>query len=208
MRCFLLMIAVVVVVGCASTPTNWVSDPSDPNNVLIEEQIRFYAKKPTGELTTVDLDKVTSLNLGVHPLTSVKGLEKLTQLTSLDLSSNQLTSVKGLEKLTQLTRLYFNANQLTNVKVLENLTQLKDLDLHKNQLTSVKGLKKFTQLKYLWLTGNPDLTKAQIDQLKKALPKCKIQSTPTKYPPPPSSPSNSRNALAILMHVSEDGISP
>ena len=192
----------LLVGGCASTPTNWVSDPSDPNNVLIEEQIRFYAKKPTGELTKVDLDKVTSLNLGVHPLTSVKGLEKLTQLTSLDLSSNQLTSVKGLEKFTQLTRLYFNANQLTNVKVLENLTQLeeldlrdnqltsvkglenltqlKDLDLHKNQLTSVKGLEKFTQLKYLWLTGNPDLTKAQIAELQKALPKCEIISNPTK----------------------------
>ena len=203
MKQVLLMIAVVALVGgCASTPTNWVSDPSDPNNVLIEEQIRFYAKKPTGELTKVDLDKVTSLNLGVHPLTSVKGLEKLTQLTSLDLSSNQLTSVKGLEKLTQLTRLYFNANQLTNVKVLENLTQLeeldlrdnqltdvkglenltqlKDLDLSKNQLTSVKGLEKFTQLKYLWLTGNPDLTKAQIAELQKALPNCAIQSNPTK----------------------------
>ena len=137
MKQILLMIAVVALVGgCASTPTNWVSDPSDPNNVLIEEQIRFYAKKPTGELTKVDLDKVTSLNLGVHPLTSVKGLE--------------------------------------------NLTQLKDLDLHKNQLTSVKGLEKFTQLKYLWLTGNPDLTKAQIAELQKALPNCDIESNPKK----------------------------
>ena len=115
MRYFLLMIAVVALVGgCASTPTNWISDPSDPNNVVIEEQIRFYAKERTGELTKVDLDKVKSLNLGVHPLTSVKGLEKLTQLTSLDLNNN------------------------------------------------------------------PDLTKAQIAELKKALPKCKITSNPPK----------------------------
>jgi Leucine-rich repeat (LRR) protein len=63
---------------------------------------------------------------------------------------------------------------------LENLTQLKDLDLHKNQLTSVKGLEKFTQLKYLWLTGNPDLTKAQIAELQKALPNCDIESNPKK----------------------------
>ena len=72
-------------------------------------------------------------------------------------------------------------NQLTEVpKDLEKLTQLKKLDLEENQLTDVKGLEKLTQLKWLYLKDNPDLTKAQIDQLQKALPKCKIYSNPTK----------------------------
>jgi hypothetical protein len=35
-------------------------------------------------------------------------------------------------------------------------------------------------LKVLNLQDNPDLTKAQIAELKKALPKCKIFSNPTK----------------------------
>ena len=112
-----LMIAMVALVGgCASTPTNpnWVSDPSDPINVKIEKAIREELKKPIGELTKADLEKVTGLSL----------------------FNNQLTDVKGLEKLTQLTRLR-----------LEN---------------------------------NPALTKAQIDELRKALPKCKISSNPTK----------------------------
>ena len=52
--------------------------------------------------------------------------------------------------------------------------------LHNNQLTSVKGLEKLTQLEWLKLKENPDLTKAQISELKKALPKCKIQSNPEK----------------------------
>jgi len=38
----------------------------------------------------------------------------------------------------------------------------------------VKGLENLTQLKELYLNDNPDLTKAQIAQLQKALPKCKI----------------------------------
>ena len=83
-----------------------------------------------------------------------------------------------LEKVTSLN---LSNKQLTDVpKELENLTQLKDLGLSKNQLTSVKGLEKLTQLEYLWLDDNPDLTKAQIDELKKALPKCAIASNPTK----------------------------
>ena len=72
-------------------------------------------------------------------------------------------------------------NQLTELpKGLENLTQLEYLHLERNNLTDVKGLEKLTQLKYLNLYKNPDLTKAQIAELKKALPKCRIFSNPTK----------------------------
>ncbi len=120
---------------------------------IVEKAIRKAAKKPTGELTKEDLEKVTELYLHGNQLTEVpKGLEKLTQLTVLWLEDNQLTDVKGLEKLTQLKRLYLGGNKLTEVKGLENLTQLT----------------------YLYLQNNPALTKAQIDELQKALPKCDI----------------------------------
>ena len=44
----------------------------------------------------------------------------------------------------------------------------------------VKGLEKLDQLKRLYLSFNPALTKAQIDELKEALPKCDISSNPKK----------------------------
>jgi hypothetical protein len=37
-----------------------------------------------------------------------------------------------------------------------------------------KGLEKLTELQELYLWSNPDLTKAQIAELQKALPKCTI----------------------------------
>ncbi len=43
-----------------------------------------------------DLEKVTYLKIWVNQLTSVKGMEKLTQLEKLRLDSNPLTDVKGL----------------------------------------------------------------------------------------------------------------
>ena len=66
------------------------------------------------------------------------------------------------------------------MKGLEKLTQLTYLNLAHNQLTDVKGLEKLAQLEYLDLEDNPDLTKAQIAELKKALPNCTIRSNPTK----------------------------
>jgi len=44
----------------------------------------------------------------------------------------------------------------------------------------VKGIENLTQLTWLDLRGNPNLTKAQIDQLQKALPRCDIQGNPKK----------------------------
>ena len=80
-----------------------------------------------------------------------------------------------------MTRLDLEGNKLTEVpKGLEKLTQLKSLVLRYNQLTDVKGLEKLTMLTELGLYNLPDLTKVQIDELQKALPKCKIYSNPTK----------------------------
>tara|TARA_Y100000588_G_C13888799_1_gene767753 strand:+ start:278 stop:751 length:474 start_codon:yes stop_codon:yes gene_type:complete len=157
-----------------------VSDPSDPNNVKIETEIRAKLYKPKGELTRADLEEVPELELDSKQLTDVTDLEKLSQLKSLHLPHNKLTDVKGLEKLTQLKELVLDDNQLTDVKGLKNLTKLEGLWLPRNQLTDVKGLEKLTRLKELDLEDNPDLTKVQIDQLQKALPKCSIRSNPEK----------------------------
>jgi len=147
----------------------------------IEAAIRKELKKPTGKLTKADLKKVTSLGLIDKQLNHVpEGLEKLDALTHLALDHNQLSNVKGLEKLTQLTHLSLFNNQLADMKGLEKLTQLKVLVLAVNQLADVKDLEKLTQLKTLWLQGNSELTKAQVNQLKKALPKCNISSNPRK----------------------------
>ena len=128
---------------------------------VIEKEIRRVLKKPAGALTAADLEKVRALNFRKTPLlTDVTGLEKLTQLTALNLGGNQLTEVpKRLEKLTQLTRLYLHYNKLTELP---------------------EGLEKLTQLKSLRLDDNPALTKAQIAELQKALPKCFIEHNASK----------------------------
>ena len=120
---------------------------------VIEATIRKKINKPKGVLAKADFEKVAKL---------------------LNLQDQQLTDVKGLEKLTQLKKLHLGGNQLTDTKGLEKLTQLKELNLSANQLTDVKGLEKFTQLTVLNLGGNPDLSKVQIAELQKALPKCRI----------------------------------
>jgi len=111
MKQILLMIAVVALVGCGEKDDgntgvvnpNKTSPKAVPVNIadpIVEKAIRSKLKKPTGELTEADYEKVRYLNLEDYSLTDVKGLEKLTQLKNLYLSGNELTDVKDLERLT------------------------------------------------------------------------------------------------------------
>ena len=54
----------------------WVSDPDNPQNVLVEQSIRSELKKPTGELTNADLEKVQELRLTNTGLTDT-GLKEV-----------------------------------------------------------------------------------------------------------------------------------
>jgi len=160
----LLICSVMVLVGCASGPKETTEKaqppkpkviPNSPEAVAaVEAAIRKAAKKPTGELTKADFEKVTELVIQSLRLTSLKGLR--------------------LEKLTNLKLLALDDNQLVSVAELGKLTQLDILVLCYNKLTNVKGLEKLTQLSILEINGNPALTKAQIAKLQKALPNCAI----------------------------------
>ena len=97
----LLMIVLVALVGgCASTSTQWVSDPSDPNNVIIEKEIRKRLGKPTGELTKAELAKVTYLCMSSTNITDagLNDIAKLQELKYLLLYYTQITDA-GLNKL-------------------------------------------------------------------------------------------------------------
>ncbi len=167
MKQILLMIAVVALGGCGEAEQEDLLTYEDSEEAKAAVVINAPPPERSlevqfldGELKKADLEEVTKLNLDGYQLTELpKNLENLTQLKVLVLSKNQLARLpKGLEKLTQLTSLNLSNNKLTDVKGLEKLTQLKELSLH----------------------SNPDLTKAQIAELQKALPKCEIKSNPTK----------------------------
>jgi len=161
--------------GISSNPPLTEEESAARSAKIIERAIRKATKKPTGELTKADLEKVTQLKfLRDQQLTDVTGLENLPHLKELLLSDFHRLP-KGLEKLTQLEVLNLLGSQLTEVpKWMEKLTHLKGLGLYRNKLTSVEGLEKLTKLEGLDLQLSSNLTKAQIDQLKKALPNCRI----------------------------------
>lgn len=210
---FLLTIAVVALLGCGkkeeaqpTTPKPEAKKPEPPKVVLssteakalVEAAIRRQLKKPEGELTKEDLEKVTLIDLPRRGLTDGSLLAGLTNLKELSLNDNRLTDVSPLEGLTKLETLWLESNRLTDISTLKGLVQLVDLtlcnnnltngqlkyltglkqlkvlNLGSNQLTNVRALEVLKQLRFLHLQNNPDLTKTEVDNLQKALPNCLI----------------------------------
>ena len=168
MKQILFICAVVALVGCGKNKkedliTTWTSDPSNPQNVIVEAAIREELKKPTGELTKADLKKVTKLRLSNTEITDagLKEIAKMKQLTILFLYRTKITDA-GLKEIAKLQKL--------------ELLNLNDTNITDAGLKAVAKLQNLIELSL----GNTKNTAAGVAELKKALPKCRIYSNPTK----------------------------
>ena len=157
MKQILLMMAAVVLVGCGTTKI----DPNAPANIsdpLVEKAVRGELKKPQGELTNADIEKVTSLFLNDTKITDagLKDVAKLQQLTTLFLHGTKITDA-GLKEVAKLQKL--------------EMLWLRDTKITDEGLKDVAKLQKLTFLDL----SNTKITKADVAELKKAMPNCKIE---------------------------------
>lgn len=120
--------------------------------------------------------KLEIVNVSVNALEAVPAsLFECRQLGNLNLSKNQLKSLPQISKEHKALRvLDLSYNQLQSLPDLSKFHQLSILSLSFNELSTVleqvKGLK---QLKHLYLVGN-EISTAEIEEIKKALPGCKV----------------------------------
>ena len=153
----MVLLLVVMMVGCAAPLIDYGKN-NPKAAAAIESEIRSQLKKSTGKLTKADLKKVFGL----------------------DLRDQQISDVSALAALKQLKTLHIYENQIKDVSALAGLKQLERLNLRNNLISDVSALAGLKRLESLNLQSNPDLTKAQIAELQKVLPKCDIYSNPTK----------------------------
>lgn len=161
----------------------WVSDPDNPQNVLVEQKIRNKLNKPMGELSGADLEKVEDLvffsKLNINDQ-GLKELAKLKRLRRLLLVKTDITDagLREIVKLPELVSLTISGSDITSVglKEVANLPNLQTLGLMASQITD-EGLQELAKLKNLYSLnlGGTKVTKAGVAALRKVLPNCEIK---------------------------------
>lgn len=96
----------------------WIDEASFPDNTFREE-IRLYDMDGDGWLSETEAEAITSISLPGTGISTLKGIEYLTQLTYLDCSDNRLTDL-DLSNNRELVTLLCTGNSLTELDVSNN----------------------------------------------------------------------------------------
>ena len=169
-----MVLAVVPGAAYADTPEDVVviDETNFPDDVFRAYVSEYFDTDGSGSLDRAEIDDSTTVILYESGLTSLKGLEYLTELTYLDCESNQLTELNlssnpklvflncAYNQLTsldvsnnaELVRLYCHVNKLESLDVSSS-TGLVDFDCASNQMTLL-DVSNNTALEFLWCSQN------------------------------------------------------
>jgi hypothetical protein len=132
---------------------NWIKE-GRPINAIVTDLYIVDNSNITSLFGIEKLTNLTRLWYCNNQIPSFDGIEKLTKLTHLYCNDNQIPSLDGIEKLTKLTHLCCNGNKLTSLDGIENLTNLTTLGCNGNKLTSLDGIQQLTKLETLTCYNN------------------------------------------------------
>lgn len=116
---------------------------------------RKLNKRSGRALYKSELLSITSLSsIGTGTITSLSGIENLTNLTSLELQGYSIKNISQLQNLVKLESLNLSHNTITDITPLSKLVNLEYLDLSYNNIINIAPLKNLTRLNYLYLKVN------------------------------------------------------
>jgi hypothetical protein len=126
----------------------------------LEIKVRWWLKKPTGDLTDADLLSLTGINGAAFAvrdtIRSLAGLERCTNVTTLYLSLEAIEDISPLAALKEMKYLLLDQNnRIHDLTPLSGLAELEYLDINQNQITDVSPLAGLTKLVYLNIMYNP-----------------------------------------------------
>ena len=144
-------------------PTD-INDPGNGDTVIVtfpdpnfEAVIREKLKKPTGEITNVDLLTITAItyfDANNREISNITGIESCSNLTYLNLRGNNIRHISPVLGLINLEYLNFRSNNISHISDLSDLINLEWLYLDLNQISDISPVSGLINLKGLGVEIN------------------------------------------------------
>ena len=158
-----------------------ISTPTPINQIFIDANLAQAVAEELGvnvtdTVTQADLDTVTFLEAWDMNISSLEGIENLTNLTTfltdnnnisdltplagltdlwwISLSGNNISDLTPLAGHTNLAWLYLWGNNISDISPIADLTNLTELDLGQNDMSDISLLSNLTGLTHLYLAVN------------------------------------------------------
>ncbi len=120
-------------------------------DAVLEQVIRGYIHKPTGDILSSDLDTIPIVSAPFAGIESLSGLEYCTSLRSAILAGNHLSDISPLAGATQLWGLELTGNNIADLSPLAGLSNLHQLHIGENPITDISALASVPSLQQLFM---------------------------------------------------------
>ena len=97
---------------------------------------------------------IIELNICNHSITSLKGINNLTNLRILKCEHCMITSLEEIISLITLRELYCGHNKITSLEPIDGLINLRHLNCYYNKITSLEPIRNLFNLQYLYCSNN------------------------------------------------------
>ncbi|CAL6066182.1 Conserved_hypothetical protein [Hexamita inflata] len=127
----------------------------DPKNEFLQQNTKILTVKYCPEVQTLNAPNIlVKLTINNCELSTIKGLERVTNLTNLDLSSNNLTEISALQALFSLEELMLNNNMIVRIDCLDKLVNLRNFEIRNNRLFNANVSKFWKNISKLFANDN------------------------------------------------------
>ena len=149
----LLSLALIAIMLLGILPMNAVA--ADPEVIfddpIFENYIREQIDKPTGKIYASDVDEIGYIHIQKKSITSLKGIEYMTNLRYLYCTNNKLKSI-DVNKCVKLRELFCGGNDFSDLDITA-LANLEQLNCSNNNLSNL-DLSTSSKLFYLNCSNN------------------------------------------------------
>ena len=153
-RLFILLILITFISAC-----------SRQFAVTVNDRSVYDPRIPPNSLAVKDGDLQGCVNLALRQ----QALQDPTELTVLSCANANVQELDGIEQFTQLRFLDLASNRITNLQPLSGMNQLSGLSIPDNPITDIAVLLNMSGLTVAILSGNAQISCAQLDRLQTQL---------------------------------------
>jgi|GEM_PF-1001379 len=137
-------------------------EPSTKNanlfeNPAIESAVRTILRKPDGELSTADFDKVKVLQVRDSKIDNYSDLDKFKNLINLSITNSGLKDFEFLTKYKNLTALSLTFNEIEDLTPLQSMPNLEYFDGSNNIVKTIAPVLELDNLTTFYIWKNIDL---------------------------------------------------
>jgi hypothetical protein len=122
----------------------------DPN---LEQAIREHVLRPTGELSSSDVDTILHFAAAGAGIADLSGMQACLSLRTARLDDNNIADLEPLRPLLDLHGLFLDANRVSDLGPLADVRGLEQLHLTWNPVTDLSPLILLQRLRQLTLSG-------------------------------------------------------